>query len=635
MLNQLKISTRLYLGFGGILILTLALIVPLALSKIADINQVAEQRELAGLFESAKAELASEGRLAEALSGLVANLEPAQRLFAAGDREGLAQIMVPVFENLKADFAVRQFQFHTPPATSFLRAHKPAKFGDDLSGFRATVLATNREKQRVFGLEKGVAGLGIRGLSPVFYQGKHIGSVEFGMSFGQPFFEQFKQKYGVDIALYVARDGKFETFGSTLQSDLLNGEQLRTALSGDAITAETMLGDIPMAIYGAAITDFSGKPVGVLEIAMDRSHNVAALAEARWGTFLIGGLALVIGSLLALFIARSITVPLGHTIEAMNDIAQGEGDLTRRLDSRGKDEIAELATAFNQFAEKVRQMVREVSASIAQLASSAEEMSLVTEDTNQGVQAQHMQTDQVAAAINEMAASAQEVSNSASQAAEAAHSADEQSTQGRDVVQETITTIDSLAREIGDAVGVINQLEQDSENIGSVLDVIRGIAEQTNLLALNAAIEAARAGDQGRGFAVVADEVRTLAHRTQESTQEIQAMIESLQEGARNAVTVMNQSNDRSQLCVEKAASAGTSLQDIANSVNRINEMNLQIASAAGEQTSVAEEINRNIAQISSLLEVTASGSQQTRTASEELTRLAAQLQNMVGQFRT
>jgi len=433
----------------------------------------------------------------------------------------------------------------------------------------------------------------------------------------------------------VARDGKFETFGSTLQSDLLNGEQLRTALSGDAITAETMLGDIPMAIYGAAITDFYGKPVGVLGIAMDHSHNVAALAEARWGTFLIGGLALVIGSLLALFIARSITVPLGHTIEAMNDIAQGEGDLTRRLDSRGKDEIAELATAFNQFAEKVRQMVREVSASIAQLASSAEEMSLVTEDTNQGVQAQHMQTDQVAAAINEMAASAQEVSNSASQAAEAAHSADEQSTQGRDVVQETITTIDSLAREIGDAVGVINQLEQDSENIGSVLDVIRGIAEQTNLLALNAAIEAARAGDQGRGFAVVADEVRTLAHRTQESTQEIQAMIESLQEGARNAVTVMNQSNDRSQLCVEKAASAGTSLQDIANSVNRINEMNLQIASAAGEQTSVAEEINRNIAQISSLLEVTASGSQQTSTASEELTRLAAQLQNMVGQFRT
>jgi len=192
MLNQLKISTRLYLGFGGILILTLALIVPLALSKIADINQVAEQRELAGLFESAKAELASEGRLAEALSGLVANLEPAQRLFAAGDREGLAQIMVPVFEKLKADFAVRQFQFHTPPATSFLRVHKPTKFGDDLSGFRATVLATNREKQRVFGLEKGVDGLGIRGLSPVFYQGKHIGSVEFGMSFGQPFFEQFK-----------------------------------------------------------------------------------------------------------------------------------------------------------------------------------------------------------------------------------------------------------------------------------------------------------------------------------------------------------------------------------------------------------------------------------------------------------
>ncbi len=635
MLNQFKISTRLYLGFGGILILTLALIIPFALSKTAAMNQIAEQRELVGLFESAKAELASEGRMAEALSSLVANLEPVQRLFAAGDREGLAKIMVPVFKQMKADFAVRQFQFHTPPATSFLRVHKPAKFGDDLSGFRATVVATNRDKKRVHGLEKGVTGLGIRGLSPVFYQGRHIGSVEFGMSFGQPFFEQFKQKYGVDIALYVEQGGQFKAVGSTFGESLLPAEQLRAALAGTAVTTQADHAGIPAAVYGAAVTDFSGQPVGVLEIAMDRSHNAAAFAEARWGTLLFGGLALLIGTIIALLIARSITRPLRQTTEAMNDIAQGEGDLTRRLDSQGKDEIAELATAFNQFAEKVRNMVREVTASISQLASSAEEMSLVTQETSQGVQAQHAQTDQVAAAINQMAASAQEVSNSASQAAEAAHSADEQSGQGRNVVQETIGTIDSLAREIGDAVGVINQLEQDSENIGSVLDVIRGIAEQTNLLALNAAIEAARAGDQGRGFAVVADEVRTLAHRTQESTQEIQAMIESLQEGARNAVTVMNESNDRSQLCVEKAASAGTSLEDIARSVNRINEMNLQIASAAGEQTSVAEEINRNIAQISALLEVTSSGAQQTNSASEELTRLAAQLQTLVGQFRT
>ncbi len=228
----------------------------------------------------------------------------------------------------------------------------------------------------------------------------------------------------------------------------------------------------------------------------------------------------------------------------------------------------------------------------------------------------------------------QEVARPGAMAAEAAHSADDESNQGRGVVQETIDTIDSLASDIGQAVQVINQLEENSDNIGGVLDVIRGIAEQTNLLALNAAIEAARAGEQGRGFAVVADEVRTLAHRTQESTQEIQSMIESLQSGARNAVEVMNKSNERSQVCVTKAASAGESLTSITSSVKQINDMNLQIATAAEEQTSVAEEINRNVLQIRTLVEGTTSGARQTSAASMELTKLATALQALVGQFK-
>ena len=634
MLNNLKISTRLYLGFGSILVLTLLLLIPTAISKISELGRDAEQRELVSLFESAKAELASEGRVAESLSSLVANMEPVQRLFAAGDREGLAKIMVPVFKQMKSDFAVRQFQFHLPPATSFLRAHKPAKFGDDLSSFRATVIATNRDKKRVQGLEKGVAGLGIRGLSPVSFEGKHIGSVEFGMSFGQPFFEQFKQKYGVDIALYVERDGQFKTFGSTREGSLLQSERLDHALKGNPVTLQAVVNDVPLAVYGAEILDFSGKPVGVLEIAMDRSHNVAAMDNAQMLTLLIGALALVIGTLIALAISRSISGPLSETTAAMNDIAQGEGDLTQRLVSKGKDEVAELALAFNRFAEKVQEMVVQVSGSTSQLASAAEQMSVITDETNQGVQEQQSQIEQVATAINEMAATAQEVANSAANAAGAAHNADDESNQGRVVVQETIDTIDSLASDIGQAVEVINRLDENSTNIGGVLDVIRGIAEQTNLLALNAAIEAARAGEQGRGFAVVADEVRTLAHRTQQSTQEIQSMIESLQSGARNAVEVMQKSNDRSQACVEKAASAGTSLTSITSSVNEINEMNLQIASAAEEQTSVAEEINRNVMQINTLVEGTASGARQTSASSVELTKLASQLQSLVGQFK-
>ncbi|MBL1274733.1 MAG: methyl-accepting chemotaxis protein [Ectothiorhodospiraceae bacterium] len=634
MLNNLKISTRLYLGFGGILVLTLTLLIPAVLGKISELSYDAEQQELVELFESAHEKLVSEERMAESLSLMVATLGSVQRLFAAGDREGLAEIMMPVFTKMKADFSVRQFQFHTPPATSFLRLHNLAKFGDDLSSFRQTVVIANRNKKHIYGLEKGSAGLGIRGVSPVFYQGNHIGSVEFGMSFGQQFFEDFKKTYGTDIALYVQREGKFEAFGSTHNDIFLTNEQLSQAQNGTKQTLQTVVEGKPLAIYAAAIVDFSGQPIGVLEIAMDRSHNQAIINDARALTLFIGALALVIGILIALYISHSITKPLKQTTAAMNDIAQGEGDLTRRLKSTGRDEIAELGSAFNRFAEKVQDMVRQVSGSTTQLASAAEQMSVITDETHQGVQDQHAQIEEVATAINEMAATAQEVATSAASAAEAAHNADDESNQGRRVVQETIDTIDSLATDIGKAVGVINQLEENSDNIGGVLDVIRGIAEQTNLLALNAAIEAARAGEQGRGFAVVADEVRTLAHRTQESTQEIQSMIESLQQGARNAVEVMNQSNERTQLCVEKAASAGTSLTSITSSVNQINEMNLQIATAAEEQTSVAEEINRNVLQINTLVEGTAAGARQTSSASVELTTLASELQTLIRQFK-
>ncbi len=336
--------------------------------------------------------------------------------------------------------------------------------------------------------------------------------------------------------------------------------------------------------------------------------------------------------LITFFTTRSIARAVAEVEHAATRLA--EGDLSARVTHTGNDELSQVAGAFNKMADKFKSSLGEVSGATSQLAAAAEELSAISAETNQGISQQQSETAQVATAMNEMSSTVHDVARNATQAAQATQGADAEAQRGKQVVKENIKAIDALATEVERAAQVIQKLEAESANIGTVVDVIRGIAEQTNLLALNAAIEAARAGEQGRGFAVVADEVRTLASRTQQSTQEIQQMIQRLQTGAGEAVKVMVEGRNRAQVSVKQAAQAGESLESIARAVANIADLNTQIASAAEEQSSVAEEINRNITTISQVGQQTSQASQQTMVASEELARLAARLQNVVSQFR-
>jgi len=306
-----------------------------------------------------------------------------------------------------------------------------------------------------------------------------------------------------------------------------------------------------------------------------------------------------------------------------------DGDLTVQISLDSRDEMSRIAARFNAMSEKFNALIQQIISSATQLATASEEVSSVATESARNVERQRHETDQVATAINEMTATVQEVASNASSAAGAAANADNEARGGKSVVENTSQVISHLAAEIENASTVINEVEQDSESIGGVLDVIKGIAEQTNLLALNAAIEAARAGEQGRGFAVVADEVRTLASRTQESASEIETMIDKLQSGAHNAVEVMVKSREQAQTGVEQANEAAESLSAITRAVETINEMNTQIASASEEQSAVSEEINKNVTSISQISEQTASGSEQTTNAATELAQLASDLQNL------
>ncbi|MHB8473486.1 MAG: methyl-accepting chemotaxis protein [Gammaproteobacteria bacterium] len=323
-------------------------------------------------------------------------------------------------------------------------------------------------------------------------------------------------------------------------------------------------------------------------------------------------------------------------LQRISDVANAvsKGDISMKCDLVSHDLIGDLVKSFNDMAQSLRGMIGEITGSTAQLAAAAEQLTTITENTSHGIRQQQAEIDQVATAVNEMVATVQEVARNAEQAAHAAQEADQSAKSGALVATEAMGGIDALVNEVERSAGAIRELEAESENIGMVLDVIKGIAEQTNLLALNAAIEAARAGEQGRGFAVVADEVRTLASRTQKSTQEIHTMIERLQSGASNAVKVMEKARAQGKKGVDQVEKAAESLAMIAGAVATINDMNTQIASAAEEQSAVAEEINRNVVNISQAAVQSAAGSQQTASSSEDLARLAAQLQSLVGRFK-
>ncbi|MCQ9391956.1 methyl-accepting chemotaxis protein [Pseudomonas viridiflava] len=344
---------------------------------------------------------------------------------------------------------------------------------------------------------------------------------------------------------------------------------------------------------------------------------------------------LVAATLLTLVFAwmliKSITTPIAVALHAAETIAQG--NLTQPIKVDGTDEAGRLLQAMKTMQDKLRDTLQRISGSATQLASAAEELNAVTDESARGLVQQNNEIEQAATAVNEMTSAVEEVARNATSTSEASRNATASAGDGRDLVLETVGAIERMSGDVKETAELIGNLANESRDIGKVLDVIRGLADQTNLLALNAAIEAARAGEAGRGFAVVADEVRALAHRTQQSTSEIERMIGSIQGGTEQAVTSMRNSTERAESTLSIAKGAGMALDSINIAVEEINERNLVIASAAEEQAQVAREVDRNLVNIRDLSAQSTTGANQTSAASTELSRLAVDLNSMVGRF--
>ncbi|ROM23083.1 chemotaxis protein [Pseudomonas protegens] len=493
-------------------------------------------------------------------------------------------------------------------------------------------------------------------IQPILLNGKFQGIVgtDLSVNFIQDMLVGANQKLygGAGHMALIGGNGRLVAY--TKDSSKF-GEKVSDVLSSDALTKLSSLkrGEVTYDVDQANGTISLYLPFGIGQtdahwtlmlqlplsaVMADLDKLQGDLAEQRkadtFGMAMVGLVIAGLGLLVIWLVGHGIARPLRQMVAMLDDIAQGEGDLTRRLTSDRADELGSIAKGFNTFLAKLQAMISQVVTSVQSVSDSSEHTADIAIRTNQGVHKQMVEIDQVATAVHEMTATAQDVARNATQAAQAASHADQAASQGMQIVRDTSSAIGALAEEIGRAVGVVQTLAKDSENINAILIAIRGIAEQTNLLALNAAIEAARAGEQGRGFAVVADEVRNLAQKTQQATEEIQSMIQQLQQGTREVVRVMEDSQHKTDQSVEHAAKAAQALETITQAVSVINDMNTQIASAAEEQSAVAEDINRNVINIGQVANEVAGGADESSAASAGLTKLAEQQRRLINQFK-
>jgi methyl-accepting chemotaxis protein len=632
MFKQLRLWANILLVIGAAIVIAIVTLTLVSLTNLRDLSQTAEEAELRQFAAMAKNRITEEVRVAETLATLVASMPEVQARFAAGDREWLAAQFLPGFQILERDFGVVQFQFHTPPATSFLRLHMLEKFGDDLSGFRQTVVDTNQKRAAQSGLEHGVGGLGVRAVVPVSTEGRHLGSVEFGMTMGQDFFDALKQDYGVDAALFIPKEQGLEVFASTHgDQPLLDMAQIRAALAGRPAMAEMERDGTPRAAYAEPIFDYSGKPIGVLEVGMDRSSYVSTLTKTQAQAALIGLLVTLFSIAIALFTAHAITRRIGTLAGSVQRVANG--DLTRVQSIDGADELADLARVVDGMRARLNTLVADVQSSAEAVFNAAREIA-------KAVDGQAATSSEMSASVAEITSTMEELSASSIQIAEYSESVVaianrtyDDSVRGSDAMQRLVEKMHRIGLDNQNALNEIVALGSRSKEITKIMEIIDTVADQTRLIAFNAALEASSAGEAGKRFAVVAAEIRRLADSVTESTGEITTKVAEIQESINRLVISSEKGSAGIQQGMADSASTSEVLQALVAAASETSSSAQQISLSTQQQRTASNQVVVALREIVTASSETAGAVGQIAQFARELKSLSADLKGRMDRF--
>lgn len=548
----------------------------------------AERAELQQLAENIRIEIEAKTRTAEALARFVAATPEIQGRFAARDRDWLRHTLTPAYEALAQD-GIAQVQFHLPPAQSFLRLHDPERFGDDLAGGRQLVVDANARQRSERGLERGATGLSARGVVPVFHQGSHVGSVEFGIALGHSFFDAFQRGRGADGAFLTAGgdDGFTTLAGRPARGPLLGDAALEAAMGGEPQLQRIVLDGQPTTVQVTPVRDYAGEVIGLLEVAKDRSRHLEVLADARTHAWLVGVLAALLGLLIAQLTARALGRRIGAVAHGIDQVAAG--DLSHVIPSSGRDELAALARAADT-------MRRSLSALVAEVERNATHVYDASKDISAAVDKQAAHSSDMSSSMSEITSTMEELSASSSQIAEYSESVVavaqrtlDDSRGGSEAMQRLVERMRVIKRDNETALAEIVELGDRSKEISRVMDIINSVADQTRLIAFNAALEASSAGDAGKRFGVIAAEIRRLADSVTESTGEIEDKVGQIQA----AISRLVVSSEKGSKGIDEG------MEESSQTAQRLQTM----VDGAGETTNAAQQIN-----LSSQQQKTASG---------------------------
>ncbi|NEX21004.1 methyl-accepting chemotaxis protein [Thiorhodococcus mannitoliphagus] len=632
MFTNLRLWANNLIGVGAAILIAVSVLTFFNLRGLDQVILEAERTELRQYAEAIRVDVSAETRLAEAMSTLVANIPEVQQHFAAGDRDWLQSQLLPPFKILEADYGAVQFQFHTPPATSFLRLHKVDKYGDDLSGFRHSVVDANTKQKPQRGLESGVAGLGARGVVPVFDQGRHLGSVEFGMSFGPDFFAAFKQGHGVEAGLHVFRDGSIETFAMTKgDKPLLDTASLQAAFDGTPQYKRIEVDGLPMVVYAERVDDYAGAPLGVLEVAKDRLHYLEVEARATNQAWLIGGLVLLLSLAIAFLTARVLARRLLRVAEGLNRVAAG--NLTGEILLEGRDELAELAQTTNQMRHQLHGLVSQVETDAASVLTAAREIA-------QAVDGQAATSSQMSTSVAEITSTMEQLSASSGQIAEYSGSVVEVarrtydgSRQGSEAMQQLVAKMEEIRRDNQHSLKEIVDLGSKSKEISRIMEIIDTVADQTKLIAFNAALEAASAGEAGKRFGVVAAEIRRLADSVTESTSEIARKVGEIQESISRLVITSEKGTVGIDQGMDASSRTASFLEELVQAASEATSSAQQISLSTQQQRTASSQVVVALREIVTASSDTAKSVRRISEVAQEMTQLSANLKVQMDRF--